>query len=451
MSQAVRRASAVGLVVASALVVATSVVWGRRFQRRMPLIKLGAAPFVGRDQDDSWDWRANWQLALPIAVALVVVVVAPPAIQRWRLRWIVLASGLAAAAFAVALAATDGADGLFFGATDRTEYYDNVQRIREWRSFIATFVERLPFYSVHIRGHPPGFVLVLKSVAGAGLHGAWPVVALSIVGVAITPIAVLVAVQRLTDATWARRAAPFLIVTPFAIWQITSADAVFTAVLAVATGFLAVAISTPSQRVAIIASAACGLTIGVSMMLTYGTVTFLFVPVAMAIAMWRRWRRLVVVGVVSIVAMLGVIIVFDRLGFWWLEGAAELRKQYWAGTAKFRTWTYFALANIAVLIVAVGPAALIGIVRSRPRWMWVLILGAAAGVTASEISQFSKGEVERIWLVFYPWLMLTAAPLASTAVRDGTRRAFALSPLRVWLIVQSTVAIVLQSALVSKW
>lgn len=446
-----QRVATAAVVTIAIFVVASSVIWGRSFQRRMPLIKLGAAPFVGRDDNDGWDWRAHWQLLLPIAVAVVVVIAAPPVLQRWRLRWVVVATGASAAAFAVALAATDGTDGLFFGATDPTEYYDNVQRIREWRSFVDTFVERLPYYSVHIRGHPPGFVLVLKSIAGLGLHGAWPVVALSIVGVAVTPVAVLIAVHRLTDGTWTRRAAPFLVLTPYAIWQMTSADAFFTAVLAVAVALLSIALTTRSRPVAVLASGACGLTIGASLMLTYGTVTFLAVPVALLTASWRRWRRLALVVITSSVGVLGVVLAFNALGFWWLEGAAALREQYWAGTAKFRTWTYFALANVAVLLVAIGPAAAVGLVRSRPTRMWVLIIGAAAGVTVAEVSQYSKGEVERIWLLFYPWLLLAAAPLAAAGRSVALKPSLRLDRLRLWLVVQATTAIVLQAALVTKW
>ncbi|MEO5725053.1 MAG: hypothetical protein ABIR12_11990, partial [Ilumatobacteraceae bacterium] len=72
-------AAAVGLV-------GWSVVWGRRLQRRSPEIKLGAAPLVGRDPLDSWDWRAHWQLSIPIVVAFAVITVAPVVIDRWRLR-----------------------------------------------------------------------------------------------------------------------------------------------------------------------------------------------------------------------------------------------------------------------------------------------------------------------------------------------------------------------------
>jgi hypothetical protein len=55
-------------------------------------------------------------------------------------------------------------------------------------------------------------------------------------------------------------------------------------------------------------------------------------------------------------------------------------------------------------------------------------------VAAADVSQMARGEVERIWLPFVPWLAL-AAP--------GHRRA--------WLAAQVTVGLALQAALRSPW
>ncbi len=433
--------AATGLIAVAGALIWLSVVWGRRFQERKPEIKLGAAPFVGRSSLDGWDWRAHWQLALPIAVAAVVIFGAQHVISCWRLRWVLLSTGLAAGAFGVALALGDGVDGLFYGATHKTEYLANLPKTREWHAFVNTFVERLPYYSVHVRGHPPGFVLVLKMAAGLGLHGAWPAVALSIVGVVITPIAVLVAVQRLAGDIWARRAAPFQVLVPYAIWQVTSADAFFMAVAATAVALLAIAVTTTRWR-AVGASLLGGVVLGCSMFLTYGTIAFLVVPGAVVLSTWRQWRRLALVTLMSGLGVAVVVVAFWLLGFWWLEGFAALRGQYWAGTAKFRTWTYFLLANTAVTLIVVGPAVLWGVVRLRSRGLWILFGAAVVAIVGSQISQFSKGEVERIWLLFYPWLMLAAAPLASLT---GAGR------LRLWLAIQAALAITLQSWLVTKW
>ena len=441
-----RRVFTVLLFAVAISLIGWSVVWGRRLQRRLPAIKLGAAPLVGRDPLDGWDWRAHWQLALPIVVACVVIAFAPSVIDRWRLRWVTVATGLAAAAFAVGLALLDGSDGIFHGATDDTEYYANLAKTPAWRTFLETFVNHLDRYSVHVRGHPPGFTLVLKAVAGAGVHGAWPVVALSIIGVATTPIFVLLAVHRLAGATWVRRSAPFLVVVPYAIWQITSADAFITGVTAAGVAALAIALTSLRRVVVMGASCACGLLLGAALFLTYGAVTFLLVPLTVAASQWRRWRRLTLVAIVSCAAAVAVLVTFRALGFWWFDGLRALKLQYWNGTAKFRPWTYFTLSNAAVLLIAVGPAALAGIIRLRERALWLLVAGVLVAAATSTASQYSKGEVERIWLLFFPWIMLAAAPLADPCTTThGTLR------LRTWLTIQATIAILLQAALVTKW
>ena len=436
------------LVFAAAVaIIGWSVVWGQRLQRRSPEIKLGAAPFVGRDPVDGWDWRAHWQLLLPIVVACVVVGFAPRAMERWRLRWVVVATGIAAAAFAVALAALDGTDGLFRGAIDPTEYYFNLKFTpSSGRRFLDTFVERLDFYSVHVRGHPPGFTLILKAIEAIGINGAWPVVALSILGVLATPIFVLVTVHRLAGALWVRRSVPFLVLVPYAIWQITSADAFITSVAAAGVAAVAIALTSPRRSVAVGASLASGLLLGAALFLTYGAVTSLLLPIVVAASQWRRWRRVILVTVVSCTAALSVLLTFRYLGFWWFEGLTELKKQYWNGTAQFRPWAYFTLSNVAVLLIVVGPAVLAGIVRLRERMIWLLVGSVLVSAAVATASQFSKGEVERIWLLFFPWVMLAAAPLAEQS--STTTRALRL---RAWLTIQAAAAIVLQASLLSKW
>ncbi len=434
------------LFAAAVALVGWSVVWGRRLQRRAPEIKLGAAPLVGRDPLDSWDWRAHWQLALPIAVALAVISFAPAALERWRLRWITVATGLGAAAFAVSLALLDGSDGLFHGATDTTEYYANLAKTPAWRTFLKTFVDHLGRYSVHVRGHPPGFTLVLKTVAGIGVHGAWPVVALSVIGTAVTPMFVLVTTHRLAGATWARRSAPFLVLVPYAIWQITSADAFYTVVTAAGVAAVAIALTSPRRTVAVGTSVACGLLLGAALFLTYGAVTFLVIPLAVAASRGRQWHRLSLVVTMSCVAAVAVLLTFRAFGFWWFDGLSELKKQYWEGTAKFRPWTYFTLSNTAVLLIATGPVALAGIIRLRQRTLWLLVASTLAAAAISTASQYSKGEVERIWLLFFPWIMLAAAPLADpTTTTRGPLR------LRTWLTIQATITILLQASLITKW
>ena len=181
MTRPIARAAAVVLWLAAVAVIWVSVVWGRRFQHESPEI-LGVAPLVGR----------NPRGRLGLAVRL-----GPGRCRRggdcggarggrgwwWRarLRWVVVASSIGAGAFATSLALTDGADGVLRGAAHETEYVANLAVAPPAGEFVRTFVERIDDYSVHERGHPPGFVLVLKLLDAVGLDGVWPA------GVAVDP------------------------------------------------------------------------------------------------------------------------------------------------------------------------------------------------------------------------------------------------------------------------
>ena len=125
-------------------------------------------------------------------------------------------------------------------------------------------------------------------------------------------------------------------------------------------------------------------------------------------------------------------------GFWWLDGLAATRAVYWDGVASVRPALYLtAIGNPTALAVAIGPAAVAGIVvavRARRWTTLVLPLAAIAAVSAANLSQLSRGEVERIWLPFAVWI-------AAVAIGDRRR----------WLAAQATVGLAAQALLVSPW
>ena len=92
-----------------------------------------------------------------------------------------------AGAFAVLLALTDGRKGLLLGADHETEYLANLDIIPGACEFVRSFVTDIDRYSVHVRGHPPGFLLILDGFDAIGLVGAWPVVALSLAATTRAP------------------------------------------------------------------------------------------------------------------------------------------------------------------------------------------------------------------------------------------------------------------------
>ena len=339
------------------------------------------------------------------------------------MRSVAAVSSLGSGAFALLLALTDGADGVLHGAVHPSEYLANLTTAPPAGEFVRTFVERIDEYSVHVRGHPPGFVLVLKALDSVGLGDGWPTALLSVAATMALTAGVLVTVWVTVDADWMRRVAPLLVVPPYVLWAVTSGDAVFAAVGAWGVAACAFGLRTSGWR-AVVAGAVGGL------------------PLTMAVSARRSGApgkaRTVAAAIGVAVAVTAA---FAVAGFWWFAGAAETRLQYWAGTAQFRTWTYFGLANLAVALVALGPATFAGLTRLRDRRVLVLVGGGLVALLASHLSQYSRGEVERIWLLFYPWIAVAGGALiGSSRLRSAA-----------WVGMQAAGAIVLQAALVSKW
>lgn len=432
----------------AAALVAVSVRMGRELQRDSPEIFLGAAPLVGQNPRDGWDWRFGWGLiGAGIVAAVVVWCIWTRRWSTWSSRTVIAVTAVAAGAFAVLLALTDGRNGLLRGADHETEYLVNLDIFPGAREFVRGFVTDIDRYSVHVRGHPPGFLLILDGLDAIGLVGAWPVVALSLVATMLLPVAVLTATGIVADGAWVRRVAPLLAFSPYALWMMTSADAVYAACGAWALTTLLLALRS-RRRAAVAWGALSGLLLGALLFMTYGGATFAIALVVPTVVAWRRRRADIIPAVAgAVMATIAVTAVFLAFGFWWLDGARETQRQYWAGTAQFRPFGYFMIANLAVALIAIGPVGFAGLVtfwrhRKPPPAVWLLIVGAGLALLASHLSQYTRAEVERIWLLFYPWLIVAAGVPALT----GRTRVLA-----ALVAAQTSSAIVLQAVLVSKW
>lgn len=101
---------------------------------------------------------------------------------------------------------------------------------------------------------------------------------------------------------------------------------------------------------------------------------------------------------------------------------------------------YFLVANVAALAVAVGPAVWVGLARARWNRRFLLCGAASAVLVAINASGLSEGEVERIWLPFFPWVATGAIGLRGSPVVR-----------RRWLAAQAAAAVALQVALRSPW
>jgi hypothetical protein len=420
-----------------AIALAVVVLWGQALDRAGVGIFLDAPPFVGQ-------WRWWWTAAMWAAVvtAAVLVIWWVPLTERLRWRWCLLGSWLWALWWPALLQFSEGWDSLYTVLGNRRAYLPTARAIDSPADFLATFVERLPDYPTHVKGHPPGATLAhwLVDLLGGGRSDVLTATFL-VIAAAAAP-ASLVALDRIAGRHAARRAAPFAGLAPAAMWIASSPDAMFMGVVAVAVALGAVAITVPAaapMRAMRVhgSAAASGLLAGVALSFSYGSMLLLGPLWALAVLALRRSSRrpLLTAGAGFAVVPL----LFMAAGFDWFAGLAATRDAYLAGVAPGRPDRYFVVSNLVVFAVAVGPAAVAGLTWLRDRATWWLVGGALAGVLAADLSTMSKGEVERIWLPAVPFVVL-----ATTAIRGRRAR-------QLWLAAQLVAAVLLQATLDAPW
>ncbi len=228
---------------------------------------------------------------------------------------------------------------------------------------------------------------------------------------------------------------------PAAIWQSVSADAMFAAVAAWGIAALAAA----AVRRSILWALVAGLLLGYAVMLSYGLPLLALLAVAVLVVA-RNWRPLPW----AVLGALAVVLTFAALGFVWWEALPVLQDRYWDGVAKNRPPSYWMWGNLAALVFCAGPMLGAGLTtlvqRARDidvapdavratKW---LVAAAVAMVLAADASQMSKAEVERIWLPFVPWLLISCALLPERWRRIG-------------LAIQVVVALAVQHLLFTGW
>jgi hypothetical protein len=425
-------------------VVTVGIVVGTGWVAHRDGLALRAAPLSG-----TWSPHVGpaWLPAVAVGVAAVAAGPRLAATLRWRA--LVATAAASTAAWATALAAGRGWSAVSAPLATRFEYLAVVPRIDGPGDFLRTFTERLAGYPTHVRGHPPGVPLAFWALDRLHLQGPGWAAALVIAGAAVATAATLVTVRSVTGEQSARRAAPFVALAPAALWLGTSADAL---IAGVACGGIALVVA--GRRP--LAHVAGGAVLGLALLCTYGAVPLLAVPLAVgAVRRDLRPAGRAAAGLAVVIALAAA------AGFWWLGGLAATRGHYREGVAAVRPYDLFTFVlNPAALALATGPAAAAGLalaarravgdaraswaaagpaVRRRPAIAprtAVLPVAAALAVAAADASGLSKGEVERIWLPFVPWLLAGAATL-------GNRRG--------WLAAQVALALVLAVWLDSPW
>ena len=384
--------------------------------------------------DASLDWRPGWRLVGAIGVGVVAVVVAPRLTRTVSWRAVLVGSTVLGAAWAVALALLDGAQGLVGSVTSKNEYFPDVVRVGSPGAFLRGFVGHLAEYRIHVQGHPPGFLLGLWLLDRLGL-GSVPLIAAIEIAVGVLAIpAVLLALREVAGSDAARAAVPFVAVAPVAIWVATSADAFYTGVSAWAVALLVLATGRRDRR-GVVYAAAGGLLFGVTAFLSYGLVLLAIIPMVVA-----TWRRRVAPLVIAVAGALVVLAAFASAGFWWFDGLAATRARYFAGVASRRPYLEFLLIDLACFAIALGPGRG-GRARSAARSAGVGPGGRGTSPRSRSraCSGMSKGEVERIWLPFAMWVLPACAALGVGAHRSR------------WLALQVVFTIGLQTLVRSPW
>ncbi|MGI8458207.1 MAG: hypothetical protein ACR2LI_08860 [Propionibacteriaceae bacterium] len=417
-----RRADAVALATALALVATAHVVGTRLLAAGRPMV-LPWPPLVA-------SWFPHWGWGSPLAVVCVAVGILlqrRAALVSWRR---LLAAGWTLSlAWMISLTLIDGLHrGWVSVLLDPNEYLKELPRINNPATFLQTFTHYIAFggdvdgtnvWTTHVAGHPPLATLVFWALDRVGLGGGFFAGALCILASSMVAIGLPVTLRSLGAEDAARRAVPFVALFPGAVWMAVSADGLFAGV---AVGGLALACVGATRRrppssllPSLLSSLLGGLLLGAAVFLNYGLVLFgIVVVVVAALTVIRLGLRAVVVP--WLVATVGVLTVAGAhlaLGFNWVDGLIQLRVRYYQGIASDRPYSYFVWANLAAWLISCSPLLAIGVVRAvgvlvgRPRRAWspdvvaaALGLSGVACALVATASGLSKAETERIWLAF---------------------------------------------------
>lgn len=353
----------------------------------------------------------------------------PVLAARLGFRRALLVSYGCALAWTVLLAIS--ADGLAAPLTHPQDYLAVLPEVGDDPlGWLASFTRHLPDYPTHVRGHPPLPVLVLWSLAALGLSGPlWAALLVVAVGCSAT-VAIALTVRELGGERAARRALPYLALTPASVWIATSMDAFFAGV-----GAWGVALLVLGGRGRIARRAGCGAGAGVLLgalpYLSYGLVPYLLIPVVVAIVAHVP-REAVLTALAGAVAVTAA---FAAAGFLWPAGVLATHAEWAADPGAARPYLYFLFANLGVLAMLTGPATAAGLTRPGPGGVRAVVAAAVVAVIALDVSGVTRGEVERIWVPYALWIGLAAS----------------LAPGRRWPAAQVVTGLLLQGLVLSPW
>ncbi|MCW2855104.1 MAG: hypothetical protein JWR52_719 [Marmoricola sp.] len=368
-----------------------------------------------------------------------------------RLPWnrLLLAAYGTGLAWMFSLAYVDGKAGVGTILGTPNEYLTTARATTNLHHTLEIYVSKIPLsvpdgWPVHIAGHPPGALTFFVVLERIGLGSTFMAGVVVTVIAATTAVAVMTTLRVLGSEDHARKAAPFLVLGPAAIWQCVSADAMFAAVAAWGLATLAVAATRRGPVALLCWSVLSGLLLGYCVMLSYGLPLLAVLALAVLLVA-RSWRPLVPAAI----AAAAVVLLYAGFGFNWWDGYTVLRRRYWAGVAHTRPTSYWLWGDLAALALGAGPLVGAGLAQAvsqcrtritEPSGRVVLLLAAAAAasIVLADASLMSKAEVERIWLPFVGWLLVACSVLPESWRRRG-------------LVLQVVVALALQHLLATGW
>lgn len=424
---------------------------GAYLQRDGPALRSPFPPLEAH-----WMPHAGPGTPLAVIVAVLVVGYGPRLASRLGPGALLWSAWAAAMAWTWSLALIDGWQrGIAGQLTAHGEYLTQLSRFDHLGPTLRTFTDHILLHSPHnwtiqIAGHPAGAELTFVGLDRIGLGGGVLGAVFVITAGASLVVAALVTLRVLTGEDRSRAAAPFLVLTPGAVWAGVSADGYFAAVAGWALALLAVAATRTSRRTAAVAGLGSGLLLGAAVYLSYGMV-LLVIPAAVVLLCARSVRP-----VPYVIAGIGVVAaVFTAVGFDWWQAYELLRIRYFQGYGGIRPYSYWFFGDLATVVAAGGPASVAGVRRVlvavpggvRDRWRGhdgqavsalLLPCGFLLAILAADLSGMSKAETERIWLPFTLWLPVTAAFLPR---RDH----------RAWLAAQALVALLVNHLLLTAW
>ncbi|WEO99421.1 hypothetical protein A6P39_038285 [Streptomyces sp. FXJ1.172] len=437
-------------VLAAALLVTAAVLAGRHIQDTRHTLFVHWPPLFA-----DWDPHLGPGTPAALAVAAATVAYGPALAVRLSFRALLAAAWATALAWIFSLAWIDGWQrGIAGRLTTANEYLRVIGRFHDipatLRDFTHHIVDGTPApWPAHIAGHPPAATLTFVLLDRTGLHGGgWAGMFVIVTG-ATGCVAVLVALRALADEKLARRAAPFLVLAPAAVWQGVSADGYFAAVAAWSVALLALAVT----RRSLWCAAASGLLFGLTCYLSYGLALFALTGAAVLV-LGRSGLRQRPVLLLPLLAGLAVFpVVFALAGFNWWQAYHLLVTRYYQGVGGTRPYGYWVWANLACTAVITGPATAAGLRRTtaallrgrgprttRPAAAHVrlafLVTATVLALLTADLSGMSKAETERIWLPFALWLLPACALLPRP---------------RAWLTAQAALALLLNHLLFTGW